>query len=301
VPPVGSGQPLTGSSGSSSRRTRAPRARRATVRWSLTDTTGSSTTQAPTLSTRAPFPPTSLDQVKKGIAKLAEHAAVGGAAPTDIAGQPAYNVRIEPDRNTGLLGGAELAWDAAHGTPLRAAVYAKGDSSPVLELKVTDISYGAVPSSVFDVTPPPDAQATDISPTAHGDKGTGDAQPVTGLQAVQQQTSFPVSAPDTLAGLPQSEVRLLQSGKDAGALITYGKGLGGLAVIEQPGEASRDSSASGGDHGQLSLPQVSVNGAQGQELDTALGTMVTFQRNGVQYTVLASAPPATVLAAAQDL
>ena len=245
--------------------------------------------------------PPSLDQVKKGIAKLAEHAAVGGAEPTDIAGQPAYTVRVEPKSNAGLLGGAELAWDATHGTPLRVAVYAKGDSSPVLELKVTDISYGSVPSSVFDVTPPPDAQVTDVSPPAHRDNGTSDAQPVTGLQAVQQQTSFPVTAPDTVAGLPQNEVRLIQSGKDAGALITYGKGLGGLAVIEQPAEASHGSSESSGDHGQLSLPQVSVNGAQGQELDTALGTMVRFQRNGVQYTVLASAPPATVLAAAQDL
>jgi outer membrane lipoprotein-sorting protein len=245
--------------------------------------------------------PPSLDQVKKGIERLAEHATVSGAEPTDVAGQPAYTVRVEPKSNAGLLGGAELAWDAMHGTPLRVAVYAKGDSSPVLELKVTDISYGAVPASVFDVTPPPDAQVTDVSPPAHGDNGASDAKPVTGLQAVQQQTSFPVTAPDTLAGQPQSEVRLIQSGKDAGALITYGKGLGGLAVIEQPAEASHGSSASSGDHGQLSLPQVSVNGAQGQELDTALGTVVRFQRNGVQYTVLASAPPATVLAAAQDL
>src|SRR4051794_25260268 len=240
--------------------------------------------------------PPSLGQVKKGIARLAENAAVSGAEPTDVAGQPAYTVRVEPKSNAGLLGGAELAWDATHGTPLRAAVYAKGDSSPVLELKVTDISYGDVPSSVFDVTPPPDAQVTDVSPPAHRDNGTSDANPVTGLQAVQQQTSFPVAAPDTLAGLPQNEVRLIQSGQDAGALITYGKGLGGLAVIEQPAEASHGSSASSGDHGQLSLPQVSVNGAQGQELDTALGTMVRFERNGVQYTVIASAPPATVLA-----
>ncbi len=245
--------------------------------------------------------PPSLDQVKKGIAKLAEHAAVGGAEPTDIAGQPTYSVRVEPQGNAGLLGGAELAWDAVHGTPLRAAVYAKGDSSPVLELKVTDISFGSVPSSVFDVTPPPDAQVTDVSPPAHQDNGTAEPQPVTGLQAVQQQASFPVSAPDTLAGLPQSEVRLIQSGKDAAALITYGKGLGGMAVIERPADPPHGSTASSGDHGQLSLPQVSVNGAHGQELDTALGSMVTFQRNGVQYTVLASAPPATVLAAAQDL
>ena len=245
--------------------------------------------------------PPSLDRIKKGIAQLTEHAIVSGAQPTDIAGQPAYNVRLEPKDNGGLLGGAELAWDAVHGTPLRAAVYPKGDSSPVLELKVTDISYGPVSASVFDVKPPPDARVTEISPPAHSDGGSGETQPVTGLQAVQQQASFPISAPDTLAGLPRNEVRLIKSGNDTGALVTYGQGLGGIAVLEQPAAASHDSSPAGGDHGQLSLPQVSVNGAQGQELETALGTMIRFQRNGVEYTVLASAPSTTVLTAARAL
>lgn len=245
--------------------------------------------------------PPSLDQVKQDIAKLADHALLSGAEPTDLAGQPAYTVRVEPKQNGGLIGGAELAWDAVHGTPLRAAVYAKGDSSPVLELKVTDISYGAVPSSVFDISPPPDAQVTDVSPPAHHENGQGDAAPVTGLQAVQQGTSFPVAAPATLAGLPQNEVRLIQSGKDAGALVTYGQGLGGIAVIERPADSTQSSSAQSGDHGQLTLPTVSINGAQGEELDTALGTMVRFQRNGVEYTVLASAPPSTVQTAARDL
>jgi outer membrane lipoprotein-sorting protein len=245
--------------------------------------------------------PPSLDQIKKGIAKLTDHAVLGGAQPTDLAGQPAYTVRVEPKRDAGLLGGAELAWDAVHGTPLRAAVYAKGDSSPVLELKVTDISYGAVPSSVFDISPPPDAQVTNVSPQSHHEGGQGEAAPVTGLQAVQQRTSFPIAAPDTLAGLPRNEIRLIQSGKDAGVLVTYGQGLGGIAVIERPADAAQGSSAPTGDQGQLTLPKVSVNGAQGEELDTALGTMVRFQRNGVEYTVLASAPPATVQTAARAL
>jgi outer membrane lipoprotein-sorting protein len=245
--------------------------------------------------------PPSLAQIKKGIARLAEHALVSGAQPSDVAGQPTYTARVEPKQNGGLLGGAELAWDAVHGTPLRAAVYAKGDSSPVLELKATDISYGAVPSSVFDVRPPPDAQVTDASPPAHHENGQGDAAPITGVQAVQQQVSFPIAAPQTLAGMPQNEVRLIQSGKDAGALVTYGQGLGGIAVIERPAGPAQSSSESSGDHGQLTLPTVSVNGAQGEELDTALGTMVRFERSGVEYTVLASAPPSTVQTAARAL
>jgi outer membrane lipoprotein-sorting protein len=245
--------------------------------------------------------PPSLARIKKGIAKLADHALLSGAQPTDVAGQPAYTVRVEPKRDGGLLGGAELAWDAVHGTPLRVALYAKGDSSPVIELKVTDISYGPVPSSVFDISPPPDAQVTNVSPPAHREGGRRDSAPVTGLRDVQKQLSFPVAAPETLAGRPQNEVRLIESNKDAGVLVTYGEGLGGIAVIERPADSGQSSSASGGDHGQLSLPKVSVNGAQGEELDTALGTMIRFQRNGVEYTVIASAPPATVQTAARAL
>ncbi|MDX6605599.1 MAG: hypothetical protein QOD14_139 [Solirubrobacterales bacterium] len=250
--------------------------------------------------------PPSLTQIKDSLAQLADHAIVSGAQPSDVAGQPAYTVRVEPKQNGGLVGGAELAWDAVHGTPLRVAVYAKGDTSPVLELTVTDISYGNVPSSVFDISPPPGAQVTDLSPQTSGASGGGDKNgetaPVTGLQAVQQQTSFPVDAPQTLAGMPQSEVRLIQSGKDAGALVTYGQGLGGIAVIEQPADPAQSSAnSSGGDHGQLSLPTVSINGTQGQELETALGTAVRFQRNGVQYTVLGSVPAATAQAAARAL
>ena len=52
---------------------------------------------------------------------------------------------IGPKHDAGLLGSAELAWDAVRGVPLRVAVYARGNSTPVLELKATNVSYGAVP------------------------------------------------------------------------------------------------------------------------------------------------------------
>ncbi len=246
--------------------------------------------------------PPSLAQVKKGIARLMSDANLSGAEPSDVAGRPAYTVRVEPKSDGGLVGGAELAWDAVRGTPLRAALYARGDSSPVLELKVTEISYGPVSSSVFDIGPPPGAKVIDLSPAAGRASDHAEAAPVTGLDAVQQRTSFPIAAPRTLAGLSRSEVRLIQSGEEAGALVTYGRRLGGIAVIEQPADSRQGSTPpSGGDHGQLTLPQVSINGAQGDELDTALGTAVRFQRDGVQYTVLGSVPPATAQAAARDL
>ncbi|MBK5218488.1 MAG: hypothetical protein JJE35_01690 [Thermoleophilia bacterium] len=36
-----------------------------------------------------------------------------------MAGQPTYTLRVAPKHDGGLLGGAEVAWDANHGTPRR--------------------------------------------------------------------------------------------------------------------------------------------------------------------------------------
>src|SRR4051812_48494626 len=90
----------------------------------------------------------SVAQIQRRLTDLMGHAVVSGAQPGNVAGQPAYTVRISPKEHRGMVGAAELAWDAATGVPLRAAVYAAGDSSPVLELTATQISYGPVDSSV---------------------------------------------------------------------------------------------------------------------------------------------------------
>jgi outer membrane lipoprotein-sorting protein len=250
--------------------------------------------------------PPSVAEIQKDLNRLMEHVDVSGAQPSDIAGQPAYTVRVEPKRNGGLVGGAELAWDAVHGTPLRVAVYAKGDSSPVVQLEVTDISYGPVDSSVFDVSPPAGAKVTDLTARQAGRSSTQgesrDAAPVTGVQQVQQAVPFQLSAPDSLAGLQRSEVRLIHSGEHPAALVTYGRGLAGIAVIEAAADSQGGSqNSAGGDQGGPSLPTVSVNGAQGRELDTPLGTVIDFQRAGVEYTVIGSVDSGTAMAAAQGL
>ncbi|MGN6274493.1 MAG: LolA family protein [Solirubrobacterales bacterium] len=243
--------------------------------------------------------PPSLGQVQEAIEEVTQHADLSGANPSDVAGQPAYTVRVSPKANGGLIGGAELAWDAANGTPLRAAVYAKGESSPVLELAATEVSFEEVPDSVFEISPPPGAKKVELSPPNEGSSGEGSDNPVTGLEAVQAKTSFPLSTPPTLAGMERDQVRLISSGEEAGALLTYGKGLGGLAVLELPaGEGGEEGGGSGGPQ----LPSVSIPGANhGQELETPLGTLIRFRRGGVEYTVVGSVTSAVAREAAEGL
>ena len=248
--------------------------------------------------------PPSLASIQADLAKLAEHWNVSGAQPTSQAGQPAYRVEISPKHDGGLLGAAQLVADANTGVPLRAAVYATGNSSPVLELKVTDISYGKVDSSVFDVSPPANAKVTDFTPKQTSSSGGAEAKPVTGVAAVTKAVPFTLAAPDKLVGLPRHEVRLIHAGDHPAALVTYGAGLGGIAVLQQPADSNGASGAPSKPHegeAGLSLPTVSINGATGQELDTALGTMIRFSRGGVAYTVIGSVPPAAAEAAARGL
>jgi outer membrane lipoprotein-sorting protein len=244
--------------------------------------------------------PPALGEIEEAIAKAEKHADLSGAIPSDVGGQPTYTLHVAPKHDGGLLGGAEIAWDAAHGTPLRAAIYASGDSSPVLQLEATDVAFEAVSPSVFEISPPAGAKVVDLAPQAETDGEGGEPSSATGAEAVQKQLDFQLVAPDSLAGLPRGGIRGIEVDGHSAALATYGEGLGGIAVIEsaaQPGEATGGSTSAEG----LSLPKVSIDGVQGQELDTALGTAIQFSRGGVDYIVIGSVPPAAAEAAARAL
>jgi outer membrane lipoprotein-sorting protein len=232
----------------------------------------------------------SLARIQHGIDRARTQATVSRAIPTIVAGHPAYEVQVSP-HSGGLLSGARLAWDAARGLPLRLAVFARGDSSPVLSLTATSISYGAVPASTFDISPPPGAKVVDLTP-----RGGGSGAGAKGSSS--KPLSFKLSAPARLGGLARHGVKRFGDG----AVVSYGQDLSGLVVIEKKagGGSGQGGSRRQADLG-LSLPSVSINGVTGQELPTALGTMVRFTRGGVDYTVLGAQPASTVIAAARAL
>jgi outer membrane lipoprotein-sorting protein len=246
--------------------------------------------------------PLTLARVQQALDKLAKRAVVSGAEPSNVAGRPSYSVKVSPRNDGGLLGSVQAAWDAANGVPLRAGVYAAGSSTPVLEVKATQIDFGPVPAGNLTVPIPAGAKVVDLAPGRGPDNGARKAE-VTGVDAVSKAVSFPLAAPAKLVGLPRGEVRLIDQEGTKGALVTYGKGLGGIAVLEAPADAKAAKKAGGakGEGPGLKLPKISINGASGEELDTALGTVVRFQRGRVAYTVIGSVPPAAAEAAARAL
>jgi outer membrane lipoprotein-sorting protein len=256
---------------------------------------------------KAETPPT-VAQIQQKITQLMQHLNLSDPPQAGTtAGQPSYTVSASPKQHSGLLGQVQLAWDAIHGAPLRVAVYPKGSTSPVLELTVNNITYGAPDSSAFNITPPAGAKTQSISSSNKAEKPAADKaaakarkhKEITGLAAVQKKVGFQLAAPSTLDGKQRQGVKLL--GHD-GAVVTYGQGLDGIAVIQQKaGKAGAGATGNGALGRRAELPTVSINGTSAQELSTPLGTVLRFERGGVRYTVLASAPKAVVEAAARGL
>jgi outer membrane lipoprotein-sorting protein len=204
-------------------------------------------------------------EIEEGIAHVTKHANLTGATRTDVAGRPAYTVRISPRENGGLIGGVELSWDAANGAPLRAAVYSTTSASPVIELSASKISYEPVGSSTHDFKPPANAKIEEVTlPTKHGPGASG-------------------SSPN---------------GANPPHVTTHGKGLAAIAVVENPVKAGEKQSAGSQLEG---LQKVSINGTSASELPTALGTLLSFERAGVRYLLVGSVTPASIEAFARGL
>jgi len=205
----------------------------------------------------------SVAKIEEAIAHLSKHADVSGATPTDVAGQAAYTVRLSPKESGSLFGGVELSFDAVHGVPLRAAIYSSSSAAPVIELAATEISYGPVADSVFEVNPPANAKIEEVSPPSSSGAHT---EPKSGAA-------------------------------DKPNVTTQGHGPSTIAVLESKTKAGAKSASEplGG------LPKVTINGISATELRTELGTLLTFERSGVRYLLAGSVTPAAIEAVARGL
>ena len=111
-------------------------------------------------------------------------------------------------------------------------------------MKATDISFGAVDTAALDVAPPAGAKVTLINlggaanpnSAGSGKAGRRDRASVSPKQ-IAAQLPFTLAAPGTLADMSRGEVRAVQFHGTKGALVTYGAGLGGIAVLEQTASA----------------------------------------------------------------
>jgi outer membrane lipoprotein-sorting protein len=232
--------------------------------------------------------PLSPAQIEDFLTQLGKHATLSGAVPSNVAGREAYTVTASPKDKAGLIDSIRVAWDAARGVLLRAAIFAKGSSKPVIALEATDISFGPVPDRNVDVAPPSGARPVEVPARGSHESRRQGPEPKESVAA-----GFPITAPRTLLGLPRTAVHVVGEGRSKTALVVYGEGLGSIVVAEQKA----------GDNGaQLNgLPEVRLDGATGHELTTPLGTILQWRRDGLTYLLAGSVPAATAHSAANGL
>ena len=204
-------------------------------------------------------------KIEEAISAPAQHADVSGATPSDVAGQPAYTVRVSPKEGGSLIGGAELSFDAVHGVPLRAAIYSSTSSSPVIELAASE--HLLRPGRRLGVRLLPAAGREGQG--SHASRTTGAATGRARRAAADKPTRHhprPRHHGDRRARKQEQGRRRHER--------------------ERPLEG---------------LPKVTINGISASELRTALGTMLTFERSGVRYVLAGAVTPAAIEALARGL
>jgi outer membrane lipoprotein-sorting protein len=205
----------------------------------------------------------SVAKIEQAIAHIRKHAGLSEATPDVVAGQPAYTVRLSPKEGGSLLGGAELSFDADNGVPLRSAIYSSTSSAPVIELAAGEVSFGSIPPSVFQISPPPGAKVEELSlPTGKHGAEHGENKQASGHPS----------------------------------LTTHGKGLSSIAVIESKADKNNDDGKA-----LDGLPKVEIDGVKASELRTELGTVLTFERSGVRFVLAGAVAPGAVEALAKGL
>ena len=252
-----------------------------------------------------------VTQIQTQLNKLAAHLGISGAAPTDVAGQPTYTVTLSPKPATGLLSSVQLAWDALKGVPLRFAVYARGDSSPVIELAATGITYGPVSPGVCDVAARrrQGGQGRDaFDRWRDARQGPRQAGPPRGghrrgrrpaprelhaRRAADARGHVPADGPAARLGRQAGRARHLRPGPRRDRRAEQ-------HATAQTAKQLNLSQGSGDHQRGIELPTVQINGATAQQLDTELGTR-RFTRGDVTYTVLGSVSPSVADTAARGL
>jgi hypothetical protein len=124
------------------------------------------------------------------------------------------------------------------------------------------VSYGALPLSDFQTSPPAGAQVVHVS-------------------------------------LPQHRAADGSSSQHGHDVQVIGKGVGSVIVLKHAADASAQTGS--GPAGPLPLQAVTVDGASGHQLSTSLGTVLEFTRDGVSYLLAGFLAPATLDSVAQGL
>jgi outer membrane lipoprotein-sorting protein len=109
---------------------------------------------------QAGVPPDPATLASTIVRQLAPFADLSVTSTQWVAGEPSYTLVLTPTSSSTLIGSVQIALDANNWMPLQLGVFARGADAPAIRVGFTSISFGPVPASTFDFTPPAGATVT---------------------------------------------------------------------------------------------------------------------------------------------
>jgi outer membrane lipoprotein-sorting protein len=107
-----------------------------------------------------PVPATTLTPqqlAQRALAAVDPSTIVTTDQPRRVAGRDAYELVLSPRDTTSRIGSVRIAIDAAYKLPLSVQVFARGASSPSIDISFTSIDFAVPSNSEFSFTPPKSA------------------------------------------------------------------------------------------------------------------------------------------------
>ncbi len=113
---------------------------------------------------RSAAPMTPQQAANQVLAKVGPTTTVRVLSNTSVAGQAAYQLVLAPKSSSSLIGQVRIAVDGQNNVPLQVQVYAKGASSPAIQIGFTSVSFVKPAAANFAFSPPAGAKVVQQTP-----------------------------------------------------------------------------------------------------------------------------------------
>jgi outer membrane lipoprotein-sorting protein len=104
--------------------------------------------------------PTPDQAAKQVLDQITPSTGVTVTTPAYVAGRSVYELVLRPNAAQSTVDHVGIAVDSATGLPLQVSLFAKGATTPALQLGFTSISFSRPAASTFNFSPPPNAHVT---------------------------------------------------------------------------------------------------------------------------------------------
>ena len=266
------------------------------------------TGEKPEAEAASPEQAASPEKINELLREISPTSVLRTGPPVEVSGRWAYPLTLEPrDRSLTLVERAEAFVDAETFVPLSFELYADDAPEPVARYKTQNFEVGAVPERRFELETPPGAEVIPVEPDDERKKAREgrmeEPRKVGSIEEARSLAGFGVQGlAEPVGGRKLREIRVAGDG----AVIAYGEGWGTVVLTEKPakeGDAVRPEAANDNEErGGFEVPTVGLGrGVQAREIATPVGSTLSWNADGVSYSLSGSVPAGELREAACGL